>query len=217
MLNDCWLTQDPMECCLEHDHKLLYHQYQLTGYLCPLCTWMAAKSICVQAWARGNTQLYMHLYIKRRAQDENEAQALVMQWISGVIAAKHTGFQSKSAGEWEAHLNAFWEFEDFHKRQSTHVCLSELSIAYCKYNYVQYVQSAAVWQPAVLQGSCPVMPMLTEHGLEIAGLVLRGWKQPQLERLPCTQRCDHNIIKWKKAGNNGQRARKREILFGCEW
>lgn len=51
---------------------------------------------------------------------------------------------------------------------------SDLSIAYCKYNYVQYVQSAALWQPVVLQSSCPVMPVLTEHGLEIAGLVLRG-------------------------------------------
>ena len=57
-----------------------------------------------------------------------------------------------------------------HKPESS----SELSIAYCKYNYVQYVQSAAFWQPVVLQSSCPVMPVLTEHGLEIAGLVLRG-------------------------------------------
>lgn len=79
-----------------------------------------------------------------------------------------------------------------------------MSIAYCKYNYVQYVQSAAFWQPVVLQSSCPVMPVLTEHGLEIAGLVRRGWREPQLQRLPCAQRCDHNIIKWKKAGNNGQ-------------
>lgn len=53
-------------------------------------------------------------------------------------------------------------------------CYSELSITYCKYNYVQYEQSAAFWQPAVLKGSCPIMPVLTEHGLEIAGLVLRG-------------------------------------------
>lgn len=53
---------------------------------------------------------------------------------------------------------------------------SELSIAY-KYNYVQYVQSAAFWQPVVLQSSCPVMPVLTEHGLEIAGPVLRGVKE----------------------------------------
>ena len=75
---------------------------------------------------------------------------------------------------------------------------------------MQYVQSAAFWQPVVLQSSCPVMPVLTEHGLEIAGLVLRGWKKPQLERLPCAQRCDHNIIKWKKAGNNGQGQGKEE-------
>lgn len=51
---------------------------------------------------------------------------------------------------------------------------SKWSRVYCKYNYVQYVQSAAFWQPVALQSSCPIMPVLTEHGLEIAGLVLRG-------------------------------------------
>lgn len=56
-----------------------------------------------------------------------------------------------------------------HKSESE----SEMSIAYSEYNYVQYVQSAAFWQPVVLQSSCPVMPVLTEHGLEIAGPVLR--------------------------------------------
>lgn len=62
------------------------------------------------------------------------------------------------------------------KRKNTYKLESEskLSIAYSKYNYVQYVQSAAFWQPVVLQSSCPIMPVLTEHGLEIAGLVLRG-------------------------------------------
>lgn len=39
---------------------------------------------------------------------------------------------------------------------------------------MQHVQSAAFWQPVVLQSSCPIMPVLTEHGLEIAQLVLRG-------------------------------------------
>lgn len=51
---------------------------------------------------------------------------------------------------------------------------SELNTAYSEYSYVQYVQSAAFWQPVVLQSSCPIMPVLTEHRLEIARLVLRG-------------------------------------------
>lgn len=63
----------------------------------------------------------------------------------------------------------------FLKIQKQSESYSELSLAY-KYNYVQYVQSAAFWQPAVLQSSCPVMPVLTEHGLEIAGPLLRGVK-----------------------------------------
>lgn len=66
--------------------------------------------------------------------------------------------------------------------------LCELSIAYPKYNYVQYVQSAAFWQPVVLPSSCPVMPVLTEHGLEIAGLVLRGVKETTAQTVAmCTE------------------------------
>lgn len=77
---------------------------------------------------------------------------------------------------------------------------------YCRYNYVQHVQSAAPKSCRVHAPSCLV---LTEHGLEIAQLVRSGGgggrlKKPLLERLLCAQRCDHNIIKWKKAGNNGQ-------------
>lgn len=98
---------------------------------------------------------------------------------------------------------------DSPKTQKHTSLTSKLSIAYSKYNYVRYVQSAASWQPVVLQSSCPVMPVLTEHGLEIAGLVLRGWKKPQLERLPCAQRCDHNIIKWKKKQEIMGRAKEK--------
>lgn len=118
-----------------------------------------------------------------------------MQQISGVITAKRAAFLSKTSGVWATEPKVHFRFS---KKQKHTRPKSKLSIAYSKYNYVRYVQSAASWQPVVLQSSCPVMPVLTEHGLEIAGLVLRGWKKPQLERLPCAQRCDHNIIKWKK-------------------
>lgn len=72
---------------------------------------------------------------------------------------------------------------------------SKLSMVYCKHNCVQYVQSAVFCKPVVSQSSCSIMPVLTEHRLEIAGLVLRGREKTQLERLPCAPRCDHNIIK----------------------
>lgn len=91
---------------------------------------------------------------------------------------------------------------------------SKLSMVYCKYNCVQYVQSAVFCKPVVSQSSCSIMPVLTEHRLEIAGLVLRGREKTQLEQLPCAQRCEHNIIKWKKTGNNGQgQGNKKSFLI----
>lgn len=77
-------------------------------------------------------------------------------------------------------------FSQDRKLKSESLC--ELSIAYCKYNYVQYVQSAAFWQPVVMPSSCPVMPVLTEHGPEIAGLMLRGVKETTAQTVAmCTE------------------------------
>lgn len=135
----------------------------------------------------------------------------LMWQISGVITAKCAAFLSKASGAWAAEPKVHFRFSKKQKHTSPK---SKLSIAYSKYNYVRYVQSAASWQPVILQSSCPVMPVLTEHGLEIAGLVLRGWKKPQLERLPCAQRCDHNIIKWKKKQEiMGRGKEKRDPLL----
>lgn len=130
----------------------------------------------------------------------------LMRQTSGVITAKRAAFLSKASGVWAAEPKVHFRFS---KKQKHTSLTSKLSIVYSKYNYVRYLQSAASWQPVVLQSSCPVMPVLTEHGLEIAGLVLRGWKKPQLERLPCAQRCDHNIIKWKKKQEIMGRAKEK--------
>lgn len=162
--------QDPMECCLEQDHKLLHHQYQLIGYICHFVPFLPRLKLNAHTARRMH-----HLMCFCTSRKVLQLKLRLGLWLC-IKSPPSIQYFNRKLMEYEKQNQMILDSIGSLSRQKKHKSDSfrELSIAYCKYNYVQYEQSAAFWQPAVLQSSCPVMPVLTERGLEIAGLVLRG-------------------------------------------